>query len=164
MSLHYLSQDLRRAGSNSGSSLLASAHLLSHFLSCFPKLCRVPAVEDLAFRILKAFPRGRISAQDVLVHGFFSPLPPQLYQVPAGKLTQFHLTKSYFTCYLLWVSCYFKSLCHSPGHLPALPPHSCVLQSLHPVANLSASFSVFFHLTTVLTLKGDMDGLPPWYI
>uniref|UniRef100_A0A8B9NNH9 Cyclin dependent kinase 15 n=1 Tax=Apteryx owenii TaxID=8824 RepID=A0A8B9NNH9_APTOW len=46
------------------------------------RLSRVPAAEDLASRMLAAFPRGRISAQDALVHRFFSPLPPQLYQVP----------------------------------------------------------------------------------
>ncbi|KAM6131666.1 LOW QUALITY PROTEIN: cyclin-dependent kinase 15 [Phoenicopterus ruber ruber] len=45
------------------------------------RLSRVPAVEDLASRMLTAFP-GRISAQDALLHGFFR-LPPQLYQVPA---------------------------------------------------------------------------------
>ncbi|KAM9286946.1 LOW QUALITY PROTEIN: cyclin-dependent kinase 15 [Morus bassanus] len=49
------------------------------------RLRRVPATEDLASRNLTAFPRGRISAQDMLLHGFFSPLPPQLYQVPAGQ-------------------------------------------------------------------------------
>uniref|UniRef100_A0A8C4KL40 mitogen-activated protein kinase n=1 Tax=Dromaius novaehollandiae TaxID=8790 RepID=A0A8C4KL40_DRONO len=49
------------------------------------RLSRVPAAEDLASRMLTAFPRGRISAQDALVHPFFSPLPPQLHQVPAGK-------------------------------------------------------------------------------
>uniref|UniRef100_A0A8C0I9F6 Cyclin dependent kinase 15 n=1 Tax=Bubo bubo TaxID=30461 RepID=A0A8C0I9F6_BUBBB len=48
-------------------------------------LSRVPAAEDLASRMLTAFPRGRISAQDALLHGFFSPLPPQLYQVPAEQ-------------------------------------------------------------------------------
>uniref|UniRef100_A0A8B9Z6Z2 Cyclin dependent kinase 15 n=1 Tax=Buteo japonicus TaxID=224669 RepID=A0A8B9Z6Z2_9AVES len=52
------------------------------FLSCFPRLSRVPAAEDLASRMLIAFPRGRISAQDALLHDFFSLLPPQLYQVP----------------------------------------------------------------------------------
>uniref|UniRef100_G1N7U3 mitogen-activated protein kinase n=1 Tax=Meleagris gallopavo TaxID=9103 RepID=G1N7U3_MELGA len=41
--------------------------------------------EDLASRMLTAFPPGRISAQDALLHGFFSPLPPQLYQVPAEQ-------------------------------------------------------------------------------
>uniref|UniRef100_A0A8C0VUN9 mitogen-activated protein kinase n=1 Tax=Cyanistes caeruleus TaxID=156563 RepID=A0A8C0VUN9_CYACU len=46
---------------------------------------RVPAAENLASRMLTAFPRGRISAQDALLHGFFSPLPQQLYQVPAGQ-------------------------------------------------------------------------------
>ncbi|XP_072730527.1 cyclin-dependent kinase 15 [Ciconia boyciana] len=49
------------------------------------RLSRVPAAEDLASRMLTAFPRGRISVQDALLHGFFSPLPPQLYQVPAGQ-------------------------------------------------------------------------------
>uniref|UniRef100_A0A8C3NRE5 mitogen-activated protein kinase n=1 Tax=Geospiza parvula TaxID=87175 RepID=A0A8C3NRE5_GEOPR len=41
------------------------------------------SAENLASRMLTAFPRGRISAQDALLHSFFSPLPPQLYQVPA---------------------------------------------------------------------------------
>uniref|UniRef100_A0A663LY50 Cyclin dependent kinase 15 n=1 Tax=Athene cunicularia TaxID=194338 RepID=A0A663LY50_ATHCN len=50
-----------------------------------PRLSRVPAAEDLASRMLTAFPRGRISAQDALLHGFFSPLPPQVYRVPAGQ-------------------------------------------------------------------------------
>uniref|UniRef100_A0A8C0VNK7 Cyclin dependent kinase 15 n=1 Tax=Cyanistes caeruleus TaxID=156563 RepID=A0A8C0VNK7_CYACU len=53
--------------------------------SCFPRISRVPAAENLASRMLTAFPRGRISAQDALLHGFFSPLPQQLYQVPAGN-------------------------------------------------------------------------------
>ncbi|KAM9010047.1 LOW QUALITY PROTEIN: cyclin-dependent kinase 15 [Ara ararauna] len=52
------------------------------------RLSKVPAAEDLASRMLTAFPRGRISAQDALVHGFFSPLPPQLYRVPAGGKTE----------------------------------------------------------------------------
>ncbi|KAM6129313.1 LOW QUALITY PROTEIN: cyclin-dependent kinase 15 [Pterocles gutturalis] len=43
------------------------------------RLSRVPAAEDLASRMLTAFP-GWILAQDALLHGFFSPLPPQLYQ------------------------------------------------------------------------------------
>ncbi|XP_015723604.2 cyclin-dependent kinase 15 [Coturnix japonica] len=49
------------------------------------RLSRVPAAEDLASRMLTAFPLERISAQDALLHGFFSPLPPQLYQVPAEQ-------------------------------------------------------------------------------
>ncbi|XP_050832934.1 cyclin-dependent kinase 15 isoform X2 [Serinus canaria] len=49
------------------------------------RMSRVPAAENLASRMLTAFPRGRISAQDALLHSFFSPLPPQLYQVPAGQ-------------------------------------------------------------------------------
>uniref|UniRef100_U3INA5 mitogen-activated protein kinase n=1 Tax=Anas platyrhynchos platyrhynchos TaxID=8840 RepID=U3INA5_ANAPP len=40
--------------------------------------------EDLASGMLTAFPPWQISAQDALLHGF-SPLPPQLYQVPAGQ-------------------------------------------------------------------------------
>ncbi|XP_009682535.2 cyclin-dependent kinase 15 isoform X4 [Struthio camelus] len=51
----------------------------------YDRLSRVPAAEDLASRMLTAFPRGRISAQGALVHRFFSPLPPQLHQVPAGQ-------------------------------------------------------------------------------
>jgi len=39
-----------------------------------------------------------------------------------------------------------------------------MLQSLHPIANLTAYFSLFFCLTTVLILEGDLDGLPPRYI
>ncbi|NWZ19512.1 CDK15 kinase, partial [Asarcornis scutulata] len=54
------------------------------FSSHFPRLSRVPAAEDLASGMLTAFPPRRISAQDALLHGF-SPLPPQLYQVPAGQ-------------------------------------------------------------------------------
>ncbi|OXB55316.1 hypothetical protein ASZ78_003601, partial [Callipepla squamata] len=50
------------------------------------RLSRAPAAEDLASRMLTAFPPGRISAQDALLHGFFSPLPPQLYQVPAASV------------------------------------------------------------------------------
>uniref|UniRef100_A0A8C6JLD2 Uncharacterized protein n=1 Tax=Melopsittacus undulatus TaxID=13146 RepID=A0A8C6JLD2_MELUD len=57
--------------------------LILLFLSCFPRLSKVPAVEDLASRRLKAFPRGQISAQGALVHDLVSSLPPQLYQVPA---------------------------------------------------------------------------------
>ncbi|KAM6080394.1 LOW QUALITY PROTEIN: cyclin-dependent kinase 15 [Theristicus caerulescens] len=49
------------------------------------RLSRVPAAEDLASRMLTASPRGWISARDALLHGFFHPLPPQLYQVPAGQ-------------------------------------------------------------------------------
>uniref|UniRef100_A0A8C3J2Y8 Cyclin dependent kinase 15 n=1 Tax=Calidris pygmaea TaxID=425635 RepID=A0A8C3J2Y8_9CHAR len=66
---------------------------LSKLPAFFPELSRVPAAEDLASRMLTAFPRGRISAQDALLHCFFSPLPPQLCQVSAGKLTRFQLTK-----------------------------------------------------------------------
>ncbi|XP_050567517.1 LOW QUALITY PROTEIN: cyclin-dependent kinase 15 [Cygnus atratus] len=50
------------------------------------RLSRVPAAEDLASGMLTAFPLWQISAQDALLHGFFSPLPPQLYQVPSGAI------------------------------------------------------------------------------
>lgn len=49
------------------------------------RMSTMPGAENLASRMLTAFPGGRISAQDALFHGFFSPLPPQLYQVPAGQ-------------------------------------------------------------------------------
>ncbi|XP_040417385.1 LOW QUALITY PROTEIN: cyclin-dependent kinase 15 [Cygnus olor] len=49
------------------------------------RLSRVPAAEDLASGMLTAFPLWQISAQNALLHGFFSPLPPQLYQVPSGQ-------------------------------------------------------------------------------
>lgn len=76
------------------------------FFSLFSRLSRVPAAEDLASGMLTAFPQGLISVQDALLDGLFSPLPPQLYQVPAGKLSfDFILPrKSFFACYLLWVS------------------------------------------------------------
>ncbi|XP_030436879.1 cyclin-dependent kinase 15 [Gopherus evgoodei] len=45
------------------------------------RLGRVPGAEDLASKMLKAFPRERVSAQDALVHNFFSALPCQLYQL-----------------------------------------------------------------------------------
>lgn len=45
--------------------------------------------------------------------------------------------------------------------LTALPSHSHMLRSLLPIANLTPCFSVFFHLTTVLILEGDLDELPP---
>uniref|UniRef100_A0A8C5TPA5 Cyclin dependent kinase 15 n=1 Tax=Malurus cyaneus samueli TaxID=2593467 RepID=A0A8C5TPA5_9PASS len=67
------------------SNFLACPHLLSYFFFCFPRMSRVPAAENLASRMLTAFPGDRISAQDALLHGFFSPLPPQLHQVPDGK-------------------------------------------------------------------------------
>uniref|UniRef100_A0A8C3S6S7 Cyclin dependent kinase 15 n=1 Tax=Chelydra serpentina TaxID=8475 RepID=A0A8C3S6S7_CHESE len=46
-----------------------------------PQLGRVPGAEDLASKMLKAFPRERVSAQDALVHNFFSALPSWLYQL-----------------------------------------------------------------------------------
>uniref|UniRef100_H0ZIR7 Cyclin dependent kinase 15 n=1 Tax=Taeniopygia guttata TaxID=59729 RepID=H0ZIR7_TAEGU len=109
------------------------------------RMSRVPAAENLASRMLTAFPGGRISAQDALLHSFFSPLPPQLYQVPAGKLTYNFISpraaaRAIYCEFLL----YFESLRHSPGclsFLPALPPHSYKLQSLHPTANLTTCFS-----------------------
>ncbi|XP_019379057.1 PREDICTED: cyclin-dependent kinase 15 [Gavialis gangeticus] len=49
------------------------------------RLDRVPGAEDLASRMLKTFPRERVSAQDALVHNFFSPLPAQLHQLPDAQ-------------------------------------------------------------------------------
>ncbi|CAM5089989.1 unnamed protein product [Natator depressus] len=45
------------------------------------RLGRVPGAEDLALKMLKAFPRERVSAQDALVHNFFSSLPSRLHQL-----------------------------------------------------------------------------------
>ncbi|XP_062972258.1 cyclin-dependent kinase 15 [Elgaria multicarinata webbii] len=45
------------------------------------KLGRETEAEDLAARMLKVCPQDRISAQEGLVHHFFSPLPSQLYQL-----------------------------------------------------------------------------------
>ncbi|KAM7153949.1 cyclin-dependent kinase 15 [Macrochelys suwanniensis] len=45
------------------------------------RLGRVPGAEDLASKMLKAFPRERVSAHDALVHNFFSALPSRLYQL-----------------------------------------------------------------------------------
>ncbi|XP_024052252.2 cyclin-dependent kinase 15 [Terrapene carolina triunguis] len=45
------------------------------------RLGQVPGAEDLASKMLKAFPRERVSAQDALVHNFFSALPSRLYQL-----------------------------------------------------------------------------------
>ncbi|KYO33386.1 hypothetical protein Y1Q_0008614 [Alligator mississippiensis] len=49
------------------------------------RLGRVPGAEDLASRMLKTFPRERVSAQDALVHNFFSLLPAQLHQLPDAQ-------------------------------------------------------------------------------
>ncbi|XP_051046239.1 cyclin-dependent kinase 15 [Phodopus roborovskii] len=46
------------------------------------RLGGVPEAEDLASQMLKGFPRDRVSAQEALVHDYFSVLPPQLYQLP----------------------------------------------------------------------------------
>uniref|UniRef100_A0A8C3GQ02 Cyclin dependent kinase 15 n=1 Tax=Cairina moschata TaxID=8855 RepID=A0A8C3GQ02_CAIMO len=46
------------------------------FSSHFPRLSRVPAAEDLVSGMLTAFPQRWISAQDALLHGFFSALLP----------------------------------------------------------------------------------------
>ncbi|RMC18446.1 hypothetical protein DUI87_04334 [Hirundo rustica rustica] len=64
--------------------LLDLSHRWNHELA-YARMSRVPTAENLASRMLTAFPRGQISAQNALLHGFFSPLPPQLYQVPAGQ-------------------------------------------------------------------------------
>ncbi|XP_015270120.1 PREDICTED: cyclin-dependent kinase 15 [Gekko japonicus] len=47
----------------------------------YPRLGWESGVEDLAARMLKVCPRDRISAQEALVHHFFSSLPSQLYQL-----------------------------------------------------------------------------------
>uniref|UniRef100_A0A8C3TR27 Cyclin dependent kinase 15 n=1 Tax=Catharus ustulatus TaxID=91951 RepID=A0A8C3TR27_CATUS len=103
VSLFYLCLKLRRLGHVlvPAFTLVLISCAISSF--CFPRMSRVPAAENLASRMLTAFPRGRISAQDALLHDFFSPLPPQLYQVPAGKLTLHFILprKSCCTCYLL---------------------------------------------------------------
>uniref|UniRef100_A0A8C2MH70 Cyclin dependent kinase 15 n=1 Tax=Cricetulus griseus TaxID=10029 RepID=A0A8C2MH70_CRIGR len=46
------------------------------------RLGGVPEAEDLASQMLKGFPRDRVSAQEALVHDYFSVLPSQLYQLP----------------------------------------------------------------------------------
>nr|XP_036864998.1 cyclin-dependent kinase 15 [Manis javanica] len=46
------------------------------------RLGRVPEAEDLASQMLKGFPRDRVSAQEALVHNYFSALPSQLHQLP----------------------------------------------------------------------------------
>ncbi|XP_073163085.1 cyclin-dependent kinase 15 [Lepidochelys kempii] len=51
------------------------------YFSCFSRLGQVPGAEDLALKMLKAFPRERVSAQDALVHNFFSALPSRLHQL-----------------------------------------------------------------------------------
>uniref|UniRef100_A0A4W2IRE5 cyclin-dependent kinase n=1 Tax=Bos indicus x Bos taurus TaxID=30522 RepID=A0A4W2IRE5_BOBOX len=51
-------------------------------LSHFSRLGRAPEAEDLASQMLKGFPRDRVSAQEALVHNYFSVLPAQLHQLP----------------------------------------------------------------------------------
>uniref|UniRef100_A0A8D0ICY2 cyclin-dependent kinase n=2 Tax=Sus scrofa TaxID=9823 RepID=A0A8D0ICY2_PIG len=46
------------------------------------RLGRAPEAEDLASQMLKGFPRDRVSAQEALVHDYFSVLPAQLHQLP----------------------------------------------------------------------------------
>ncbi|DAA32528.1 TPA: amyotrophic lateral sclerosis 2 (juvenile) chromosome region, candidate 7-like [Bos taurus] len=48
----------------------------------FNRLGRAPEAEDLASQMLKGFPRDRVSAQEALVHNYFSVLPAQLHQLP----------------------------------------------------------------------------------
>ncbi|XP_014432800.2 cyclin-dependent kinase 15 isoform X1 [Pelodiscus sinensis] len=47
----------------------------------YSRLGRVPGAEDLASKMLKAFPRARVSAQDTLLHSFFRALPSRLSQL-----------------------------------------------------------------------------------
>ncbi|GAB5575891.1 cyclin-dependent kinase 14 isoform X3 [Prionailurus iriomotensis] len=60
------------------------SHLLSLkvFRTSGTGLGRVPEAEDLASQMLKGFPRDRVSAQEALVHDYFSALPSQLHQLP----------------------------------------------------------------------------------
>nr|XP_045004423.1 cyclin-dependent kinase 15 isoform X1 [Jaculus jaculus]XP_045004424.1 cyclin-dependent kinase 15 isoform X1 [Jaculus jaculus]XP_045004425.1 cyclin-dependent kinase 15 isoform X1 [Jaculus jaculus] len=46
------------------------------------RLDGVPEAEDLASQMLKGFPKDRVSAQEALVHAYFSALPSELYQLP----------------------------------------------------------------------------------
>uniref|UniRef100_A0A452SJZ0 cyclin-dependent kinase n=1 Tax=Ursus americanus TaxID=9643 RepID=A0A452SJZ0_URSAM len=46
------------------------------------RLGRAPEAEDLASQMLRGFPRDRVSAQEALVHDYFSALPSQLHQLP----------------------------------------------------------------------------------
>ncbi|XP_063093328.1 cyclin-dependent kinase 15 isoform X3 [Cavia porcellus] len=45
------------------------------------RLGEVPGAEDLASRMLKGFPRARVSARAALDHEYFQALPPQLFQL-----------------------------------------------------------------------------------
>lgn len=132
-------------------------------------MSRVPAAENLASRMLTAFPRGRISAQDALLHDFFSPLPPQLYQVPAGKLTLHFILprKSCCTCYLLWASSLFwKSLPFTWRSLFSACTPSPLLYTAKFIScgKFDNLFFWFFSTWPLLILQGDLDGLLPWSI
>lgn len=61
-----------------------------------------------------------------------------------------------------FITSLFSTLDPDTLFLPALPPRSCMLQNLHPSANSTACFSIFFHSTTELIIEGDLDGMPPW--
>lgn len=119
----------------------------------------MPAAEDLVSGMLTAFPQRWISAQDALLHGFFSPLPPQLYQVPAGELTLDFTSPrmTYFTCHLLQVSSVLRTqtLCLC---LPSLPVAVCCKIYI-PV---QIPQLVFPFSSTKLIIEGDLDGMPPW--
>ncbi|KAM4626099.1 cyclin-dependent kinase 15 isoform 2-T2 [Discoglossus pictus] len=52
------------------------------FRNVWDRLGSTMGAEDLAFKMLKACPRQRISADDALMHKFFSTLPCQLHQLP----------------------------------------------------------------------------------
>ena len=67
------------------SKINASKNDLILCLSHFSRLGRAPEAEDLASQMLKGFPRDRVSAQDALVHNYFSVLPAQLHQLPDGE-------------------------------------------------------------------------------
>ncbi|OCT63847.1 cyclin-dependent kinase 15 isoform X2 [Xenopus laevis] len=57
-------------------------HESQPFGNVWDRLGRSMGAEDLAEKMLKGCPRERISAEDALLHKFFSTLPCQLHQLP----------------------------------------------------------------------------------
>ncbi|XP_063806525.1 cyclin-dependent kinase 15-like [Pseudophryne corroboree] len=51
------------------------------FGNVWDRLSRTMGAEDLAYKMLKGCPRDRTTAEDGLLHKFFSTLPGQLYQL-----------------------------------------------------------------------------------
>ncbi|MEE6490150.1 hypothetical protein FKM82_015787 [Ascaphus truei] len=52
------------------------------FRKVWDRLGRTMGAEDLAYKMLKSCPRERTSAEDALLHKFFSTLPSELHQLP----------------------------------------------------------------------------------